>query len=214
MAEPSRKEGLPISTIRERKEPAEKAFTDFLTDAGFQGRENPDGIPEVSLAYREGEGIVLVQGIPLPSVDGEIQKRGPDRGDILYRVDYLEGGKAGRAVGCLGADSGNAPFTERIRDRADGTGDTEAGMRRLCGLLEMHLALCGLEELAAGELSPDRECAAWEGGRYLEANAAYYRKVLAYAGEARGALNMQAPPLLPPFPARGPFMAQWYESHS
>lgn len=203
------KEGLFISMIKEVREPAEKAFMGFLTGEGYPGRDNPDGIPEVSLIYHDGEDVVHLQNVMLPDADKEIRGRGLAKKDILYRVDYLAGGKPGRAIGTLKAGDGGAAFLERVGCSADSGGGMETQIS--CGLLKKHLALCGLENLARGEVSPQVQ--AGENGLYLSANAAYYKEVLAYIENARHILNMQPYPVLPPFPERGPFLAEWYRDN-
>ncbi len=189
----------------------------FVTDAGYPGRDNPDGIPEVSLIYHDGEDVVRLQNIMLPDVDKEIRERELAKKDALYRVDCLGGGEHGRTMGMLKAGDGSAAFLERVGGSADSSGDVETQI--LCGLLKKHLTLCSLEDLARGEISPQGDGektgsgSTGEDGQYQQANDAYYREVLAYAGKARRILNMQPCPVLLPFPERGPFLAEWYRNH-
>lgn len=214
---PGGKEDLFISTVKEAREPAEKAFMGFVTDAGYPGRDNPDGIPEVSLIYHDGEDVVRLQNITLPDVDKEIRERKLAEKAALYRVDYLGGGEPRRAMGMLKAGDGTDAFLERVGGSADSSGDME--IQILYILIKKHLALCSLENLARGEISPQGDGeemgsgSAGEDGQYRQANAAYYREVLAYAGKARYILNMEPCPILPAFPERGPFLAEWYGNH-
>lgn len=136
--------------------------------------------------------------------------------DILYRVDYLWGGKPRKAMGRLEA-GGSRAFLEWAGGAA-GDGDVET--RALCLLLKKHLSLCSLEALAVREISPQGQCAGEEGadsqgedGLHRQADDAYYREVLAYTEGARRILNRQPCPALPPFPERGRFMAAWYRDH-
>ncbi len=124
----------------------------FVTDAGYPGRDNPDGIPEVSLIYHDGEDVVRLQNIMLPDVDKEIRERELAKKDALYRVDYLGGGEPGRAMGMLRAGDGTAAFLERVGGSAESSGDVETPILYI--LLKKHLALCSLENLARGEISP------------------------------------------------------------
>lgn len=212
-----RKEGVFISKVKEVREPAEKAFPGFLTDVGYTGGSSPEGIPAVSLLYHDGEDVVSLRDILLPDVDREIQERGLWEKDILYRVDYLWGGKPRKAMGRLEAGNGRAAFLDRAGGIAD-DGDVEP--RMLCLLLKKHLSLCSLEALARREISPQGQCAGetaagnpGEDGLHRQADDAYYREVLAYTEEARRILNRQPCPALPPFPERGRFMAAWYRDH-
>lgn len=189
----------------------------FVTDAGYPGRDNPDRIPKVSLIYHDGEDVVRLQNIMLPDVDKEMRERKLAKKDALYRVDYLWEGEPRRAMGRLEAGDGDAAFLERVGCSADSSGDVET--QTLCGLLKKYLALCSLENLARGEISPQGDGeemgsgSAGEDGQYRQANAAYYREVLAFTGEARRILNMESCPVLPPFPERGPFLADWYRNN-
>lgn len=232
-----------ISKIKEIREPAEKAFTGFLMDVGYPGRDNPEGIPVVSLVYHDGEDVVRLQNILLPDVDREMQERKLTGKNTLYRVDYLCGGKIGRAIGKLKTGDEAGDFLERIKNggnvssrdvsgsvdavrRAEAASSAgiansaDAGVQILCFFLKKHMALCRLERLARGELFPQGQTGeeAGTGSQredrlYRQADSAYYREVLAYVGEARRALNLQPRPILPPFPERGPFLAEWYRNH-
>ena len=189
----------------------------FVTDVGYPGRDNPDRIPEVSLMYRDGGDVVRLQNIMLPDVDKEIQERELAEKDALYRVDYLWEGKTRRAMGRLEAGDGVAAFLERVGGSTASRGVVETQI--LCGLLKKHLALCRLESLAREEISLQGNGeemgigSAGEDIQYQQANAAYYREVLIYAGKARCILNMQPCPVLPPFPERRLFLAEWYRNH-
>lgn len=184
----------------------ERVYMEFLTDSGCAGRD----VPAVSLLYHEAGEAVLLQDIPLPSADRQIREKRLYRKEILYRVDYLEGGKAGRAMGSLEAEEAFDSFPDWIGRKLRARDDT--GIRVLCRRLGQHLSLCGLEELAEKEITRQEE--GGEDRLYLQANAAYYRKLLSYVKEARRILNTQSAPALPPFPERGPFMAGWYREHT
>ncbi len=188
---------------------------EFMTDSGCAERE----VPAVSLLYHEGGEAVLLQDMPLPLADRQIREKKLYQGNILYRVDYLESGKPRRVLGTLEAEGVFDSFPEWIGRKSSGKADVET--RLLSGRLSQHLSLCGLEELAEKEISPqdaDGEAAqsnsTREGSLYRQANAAYYRKLLSYVKEVRYILNTQTGTAQPPFPARGPFMAEWYREHS
>lgn len=193
----------------------EKAYMEFLTDSGHAGRD----VPAVSLLYHEAGEAILLQDIPLPAADRRIREKELYRKDILYRVDYLEGGKARRVMGSLEAEESFGSLPDWIGRKCHAKEDMET--RLLCGRLGQHLSLCSLEELAEKEISPQKRNGesvppedAGEESLYLQADAAYYRKLLSYVKEARHILNMQFHAALPPFPERGPFMAGWYREHT
>lgn len=197
----------------------EKACLEFLTGSSHARRD----VPAVSLLYHEAGETVLLQDIPLPAADRQIRERELYRRAILYRVDYLEGGKARRAMGTLEAEEGFGSFPDWIGRKCHGQEDM--GIRLLCRRLGQHLSLCGLERLAEEEISLHK--AGGEGMQpegageessgaeslYQQADAAYYAELLSYVKEARCVLNMQPHGVLPPFPERGPFMAGWYRGH-
>lgn len=205
---------LHIDIVNEKREPAEKAFLEFLADTGYPNPDNPDGIPTVSLLYHDGGEMVLLRDILLPYVDGEIQRRNLYGKDTLYRVDYLRAGKAVRTMGVL-EEKKDVDFPERLggmRNSAD------AEIQALCLLLKHHITLCGLERLAEEEISmqgADRGQldGVGESSLHQQANIAYYRKLLSYVKRFRHILNTQTGSVLPPFPERGPFMAAWYREH-
>lgn len=197
----------------------EKAYMEFLTDRSHAGKD----VPAVSLLYHEAGEAVLLQDIPLHAADRQIREKELYRKEILYRVDYLEGGKARRVMGTLEAEESFDSFPDWIGRKYHGKEDIETLL--LCGRLGQHLSLCGLEELAEKELSlheAGKESMLPKGAGeestgaeslYQQADAAYYRKLLSYVKEARCILNMQSHAVLPPFPERGPFMAEWYRKH-
>lgn len=185
---------------------------EFMTGSGCAEQE----VPAVSLLYHEGGEAVFLQNLSLPLADRLIRERKLYRGNLLYRVDYLEAGKARRVMGTLEAEETFDSLPEWIGRKIS----TDAGTRLLSGILSQHLSLCGLEELAEKEISlqegdgegkPSESTG--EDSPYLQANAAYYKKLLSYIKEARHILNTQTGAALPPFPARGPFMAAWYREH-
>lgn len=201
-------------TIREQRKPMEKAYVEFLTDSSYAGRD----VPAVSLLYHEDGEAVLLHDIPLSAADRRIREKELYRRDILYRVDYLEGGKARRVMGLLQAEVSYDSFSDWIGRKCLVKEDIET--RLLCGRLGQHLSLCGLEELAEKELSQQKESGemmqpegAGKESLCLQADAAYYAELLSYVKEARRTLNMQSCAALPPFPERGPFMAGWYREH-
>lgn len=192
----------------------EKAYMEFLTDSGHVGRD----VPAVSLLYHEAGEAVLLQDMLLPAADRQIREKELYRKDILYRVDYLEYGKARRVMGSLEAGESFDSFPDWIGRKCHGKEDMET--RLLCGRLGQHLSLCGLEELAEKEISLQKRGgesmqpeSAREESLYQQADAAYYAKLLSYVKEARCILNVQSHAALPPFPERGPFMAGWYREH-
>lgn len=192
----------------------EKVYMEFLTDRSHAGRD----VPAVSLLYHEAGEAVLLQDIPLPAADRQIREKELYRKEILYRVDYLEGGKARRVMGSLEAEESFDSFPDWIGRKYHGKEDMET--RLLCGRLGQHLSLCGLEELAEKEISLQKRSGESmqpeDNGAeslYQQANAAYYEKLLSYVKEARCILNMQSHAVLPSFPERGPFMAGWYREH-
>lgn len=188
---------------------------EFMTESSGTGQE----IPAVTLLYHEEGEAVLLQNLPLSLADRHIREKELYRKEVLYRVDYLERGKARRIMGVLEADETFDSFSDWIGRKSHAKADVE--IRLLCGRLGQHLSLCGLEELAEKEISLQeaggegtQADSGGEGSLYQQANAAYYRKLLSYVKEVRRILNTQPGAAQPPFPARGPFMAGWYREHT
>lgn len=214
-AVPEKRREQKIETIKEQRKPIEQAYMEFMTEGGGAGQE----IPAVTLLYHEEGEAVLLQNLPLPLADRHIQEKELYRKEVLYRVDCLEGEKVRRIMGVLEADEAFDSFPDWIGRKSHMKADVET--RLLCGRLGQHLSLCGLEELAEKEISlqeADGEGAqadsSGEDSLYQQANAAYYRKLLSYVKEVRRILNTQPGAAQPPFPARGPFMAEWYREHA
>lgn len=192
----------------------ERAYVEFMTDSGSAGKE----IPAVTLLYHEEGEAVLLQNIPLHFADRHMREKELYRKELLYRVDFLEGGKIRQVMGALEPEETFDSFPDWISRKPRAKGKVETCL--LCGRLGQHLSLCLLEELAEKEIALQKTCGesvppegAGEDRLYLQADIAYYTKLLSYVQEARRILNIQSCAVMPPFPERGAFMAGWYREH-
>ncbi len=174
-------------------------------------KEIRKGIPLVSFACRDGENdAVLVKALPLPEADAWLERAAA--GEVLYRVDYLSKGKPSYETGIL-PDRDGGTFLERLEEAVKDR-DTKAGRGTFCNFLKMHLAFCGLEELAEHGLSSAGRPGDWEGnGSSWQADAVYYGEVHSYVKRGRELLNTfpfgEAVLRLPPFPDKAEFMRMW-----
>lgn len=211
------------------KKDIEKALKEFLMDVRITGEEWKKGIPIISFVYKEEDKAVLIKALPLPLADIQTEKTIPVGKELLYRVDFFREGEAKVSFGILPAVKESAPFLTLL-ESALKSGDRKAGYQGLCSYLKFHNALCGLEDLARGELSlsgqiPGENAAGRKKGtgeeksgktqdRYSLANTVYYREVLSYVQTGRDILNAcPAWTPLPPFPDRSAFMAKWYREN-
>lgn len=193
----------------EEKIPIEEALVEFV-GIRIHETEMEKGIPLVSFVIKEGEGAVLIKLHPLPVADEILKDRIAAVSEVLYRVDYVRGGKEKSATGVLASGEKAESFLKLLGlNTASGNG--KADVMGIYGYLEAHLTLCGLERLAEEEISlMEKE----EAGSpdYREANRSYYREILSYVETGRRYLNSSISGFfLPPFPSRSAFMARWYE---
>lgn len=174
-------------------------------------REMEKGVPFISFVIKTGEGAVFIKPLPLREADISLKEQAAGS-EILYRVDYLRGGRKKFAAGILEAGKRPENFLELL------TGNIRSGKARadpagICGCLKAHLALCRLEKLAGDEIALIQQEDAGTGD-CREADISYYREIIAYAGKVRDCLNTGVPDAgLPPFPERGVFMAGWFRKH-
>ena len=126
--------------------------------------------------------------------------------EILYRADYMRGGRERFATGVLIAGEKPETFLKLL--------ERNIRSMEICPYLETHLTLCGLERLAQEEIAfMGRQEAGTED--YREANGSYYKEVLSYVEAGRRYLNAGTSGIaLPPFPQRSIFMAAWYREHN
>lgn len=199
------------------KKNIEKALKEFLMDIRITGEERKKGIPLITFVYKEEDKAVLLKALPLPLADIQPEKTIPVGKEVLYRVDFFKEGEAKVSFGVLPAIKEPATFLTLL-ESAVKSGDRKAGYQGLCDYLKFHNALCGLEALARGELSPAGRIPGEESrkaqDRQTTANAAYYHEVLSYVQTGRDILNacpVETP--LPPFPDRSAFMARWYREN-
>ena len=207
------------------KKDIEKALKEFLMDVRITGEERKKGIPLITFVYREEDKAVLIKALPLPLADIQTEKKIPMGKELLYRVDFFKEGEAKVSFGILPVVKEPAPFLTLLENAIE-SGDRKAGYPWLCDYLKFHSALCGLEDLARGELShAGKKPVRAEGGgrigkisetqdRYTLANTAYYHEVLSYVRTGRDILNAcpAGTPFLP-FPDRSAFMAKWYREN-
>lgn len=204
--------------LRVRKEefsdrmPIEEALTAFA-GIDVSEKEMEKGIPFVSFVVKEGEGAVFIEPLPLFSADSLLKVQEAAGREILYRADYLRGGREKIATGVLRAGEKPETFL-RLLERNISFGNAKADIAGIYPYLEAHLALCGLESLAREEITfMGREEAGTED--YREANSSYYKEVLSFVETGRRYLNTGTSGgiSLPPFPNRSKFMAEWYREH-
>ena len=192
--------------------PIEEAMMAF-TGIAVPKREKEKGIPLVSFVIKEGEGAVFIKPFPLFAADSILKEQGKTGGEILYRADYLRGGRERFAAGILIPGERPETFLKLLGDNIN-SGNAKADIMGIYSYLEAHLTLCGLERLAQEEIAfMGKE----EAGNavYREADSAYYREVLSFVETGRRCLNTsQSGISLPPFPQRSKFMAGWYQEHT
>lgn len=210
------------------KKNIEKALKEFLLDIRITGEERKKGIPLITFVYKEEDKAVLLKALPLPLADIQPEKTIPVGKEVLYRVDFFKEGEAKVSFGVLPAIKEPATFLTILGSAVE-SGDRKAGYQGLCDYLKFHNALCGLEALARGELSPAGRMSG-EGvaektkvgagnslkmkSRNTLANTAYYHEILSYVRAGRDILNAcPAGTSLPPFPDRSAFMAKWYREN-
>lgn len=179
----------------------------------FPRREMEKGIPFVSFVIKEGEGAVFIKPLTLFVADSILKEQEAAGGEILYRADYLQGGREKFAAGVLMSGEKPETFLELLGDNIN-SGNAKADIMGIYGYLEAHFTLCGLERLAQEEITFMGK----EGSGnavYREANRAYYREVLSFVETGRRCLNTSRSGIsLPPFPQRSEFMAKWYREHT
>ncbi|MEY8326793.1 hypothetical protein AALB47_23240 [Lachnospiraceae bacterium 54-11] len=192
--------------------PIEEAMVAF-TGTAISKKEMEKGIPLISFVIKEGEGAVFIKPLPLFAAGSILKDQGKIGGEILYRADYLQGGREIFATGVLIAGERPETFLKLLGDNIS-SGNAKADIMGIYSYLEAHLILCGLERLAQEEITfMGKE----EAGNavYREANSAYYREVLSFVETGRRCLNTsQSGISLPPFPQRSEFMAKWYREHT
>lgn len=175
------------------KKDIEKALKEFLMDVRITGEERKKGIPIISFVYKEEDKAVLLKALPLPLADIQPEKKIPVGKEVLYRVDFFKEGEAKVSFGVLPVIKEPATFL-MILENAIQSGDRKAGYPWLCGYLKFHSALCGLEDLARGELSyagkiPEKK----EGDRKTGRNApeAGKKKGTATTADGKNSRKMQ-----------------------
>ena len=174
--------------------------------------EKEKGIPFISFVVKEGEGAVFIGPHPLFAADRLLKEQETEGREILYRADYMQGGREKLAAGVLFAGEKTETFLGLLKNNIS-SGNAKADIMGICSYLETHLTLCGLERLAEEETAFMGKEEAGSAG-YREANRAYYKEVLSYVEAGRRYLNRGASGIfLPPFPDRSVFMAGWYREH-
>jgi hypothetical protein len=192
--------------------PMEEALTAFA-GIDIPKKEMEKGIPFVSFVVKEGEGAVFIGPLPLFAADSLWKEQEIAGREILYRADYLRGGREKFAAGVLSAGEKTEPFL-KLLGRNISSGSAKADIAGIYPYLEAHLTLCGLESLAMEEIAfMGREEAGTED--YRAANSSYYKEVLSFVETGRRYLNtgVSGGISLPPFPDRSKFMAKWYREH-
>lgn len=195
---------------------AEQAIEEALMELvgiDIPRKEMEKGIPYVSFIVKEGEGAVFIKPLPLFVADGILKMQEMAGREILYRADYLQGGREKFATGILLAGEEPETFL-KLLGRNISSGSAKADVMGIYNYLEAHLTLCGLERLAQEEIAfMEKEEAGTES--YREANSAYYKEILSYVEMGRRYLNSgTCRIILPPFPQRSVFMAAWYREHN
>lgn len=191
--------------------PVEEALTVFA-GIDIPGKEMGKGIPFVSFVAKAGESAVFIKPLPLFTADGFLEGLGMEGREILYRADYLRGGREKFATGVLFAGEQPETFLKLLGSNIS-AGNVKADIMGIYSYLETHLSICGLERLAQEEIAfMGRQEAGPED--YREANRSYYKEVLSYVEMGRRYLNAANSAIaLPPFPQRSVFMAGWYREH-
>lgn len=192
--------------------PIEEALMEFA-GIDISGKEMGKGIPFVSFVVKEGERAVFIKPLPLSAADSIFKGQEMAGREILYRADYLRGGREKFATGILLAGEKPETFLKLLKSNIS-SGSAKADIMGICPYLEAHLTLCGLERLAQEEIAlMGRKEAGTED--YREANGCYYKEVLSYVETGRRYLNAGTSGItLPPFPQRSIFMAAWYREHN
>ncbi len=192
--------------------PIEEALMAFV-GIDIPGKEMEKGIPYVSFVVKEGERAVFIKPLPLFAADSILKGQEMAGREILYRADYMRGGRERFATGVLIAGEKPETFL-KLLERNIRSGSAKADIMEICPYLETHLTLCGLERLAQEEIAfMGRQEAGTED--YREANGSYYKEVLSYVEAGRRYLNAGTSGIsLPPFPQRSVFMAAWYREHN
>ena len=191
--------------------PIEEALMS-LAGVELSGKDMEKGIPFVSFVVKEGEGAVFIEPLPLFAADSILKEQEVAGREILYRADYLRGGMEKFASGVLMYGKKPETFLKMLESNID-SGNVKADIMGIYGYLEAHLTLCSLERLAQEELAfLGRKEAGTED--YRAANSSYYREVLSFVEAGRRYLNTGTSGiLLPTFPERSKFMAEWYREH-
>ena len=208
-------------TDEKRVQPIEEALTAFTEIDVYRGenhslgnfqREIEKGIPFISFVVKEKEGAVFIKPHPLFMADSFLKEQKMEGREILYRADYMQGGREKFATGVLFAGERPETFLKLLKNNIV-SGNAKADIMGIYSYLETHLTLCGLERLAEEETAfMGKEEAG--SADYREANRAYYKEVLSYVEAGRRYLNRGASGIfLPPFPERSVFMAGWYREH-
>lgn len=190
----------------------EEALTEFV-GIDIPGKEMEKGIPFVSFVVKEGERAVFIKPLPLFAADSMLKGQEMAGREILYRTDYLRGGRERFAAGVVLAGEKPETFLKLLKSNIR-SGSAKADIMEICPYLEAHLTLCGLERLAQEEIAfMGRKEAGMED--YREANGSYYKEVLSYVETGRRYLNAGTSGIaMPPFPQRSIFMAAWYREHN
>lgn len=192
--------------------PIEEALMEFV-GIDIPGKEMEKGIPYVSFVVKEGERAVFIKPLPLFAADSILKGQEMAGKEILYRTDYLRGGREKFATGILLAGEKPETFLALLKSNIR-SGSAKADIMEICPYLEAHLTLCGLERLAQEEITFMRRKEAGTED-YREANGCYYKEVLSYVEMGRRYLNAGISGIsLPPFPQRSVFMAAWYREHN
>ena len=195
---------------RKERIPIEEALMAFAgLDISEKEIEREKGIPLISFVIKEGEGAVFIKPLPLSAADSILKEQGKTGGEILYRADYLQGGRKKFATGVLIAGERPETFLKLLESNVS-SGSAKADIMGIYSYLEAHFTLCSLERLAQEEIAfMGKEEAGTED--YRAANSAYYREVLSFVETGRRCLNTSRSRIfLPPFPQRSEFMAKWY----
>lgn len=190
----------------------EEALMEFVR-IDISGKEMEKGIPFVSFVVKEGERAVFMEPLPLFAADSILKGQEVAGREILYRTDYLRGGREKFATGVLLAGEKPETFLKLLKSNIR-SGSAKADIMEICPYLEAHLTLCGLERLAQEEIAfMGRKEVGTED--YREANGSYYKEILSYVETGRRYLNAGTSGIsLPPFPQRSVFMAAWYREHN
>lgn len=208
-------------TGEKRVRPIEEALMAFAGIDIYRGenrslgnfqKEIEKGIPFISFVLKEKEGAVFIKPHPLFAADSLLKEQKTEGREILYRADYIRGGREKFTAGVLFAGERQETFLGLLKNNIS-SGNAKADIMGICSYLETHLTLCGLERLAEEETAFMGKEEAGSAG-YREADRAYYKEVLSYVEAGRRYLNGGASGIfLPPFPERSVFMAGWYREH-